>query len=264
MELHQTHNLMDIISKNYSSLFSDSLEKIEASLPEINRAKNSAGRKNTQTTSQLMTLNIAGDSPYRHLRQILAQIERKSTALEETFFKLKKDDVRLKKLEDKKDDLSLIHADEIKSRMDRSKLYIEGAIKEIGIFQDAYDEIRDSHNIPEKWDEKDSEEAEIRHHIKMGFRTSFQEMMSTGMIGRGSAEYLEQFGVHPQSARKYLHDYIVQNEKLMDSGKEPTIENFYKFLDSMADKFQESYKLCMKRIGIKSLVREEWCYRETV
>ena len=98
----------------------------------------------------------------------------------------------------------------------------------------------------------------------MGFRTSFQEMMSTGMIGRGSAEYLEQFGVHPQSARKYLHDYIVQNEKLMDSGKEPTIENFYKFLDSMADKFQESYKLCMKRIGIKSLVREEWCYRETV
>ena len=184
--------------------------------------------------------------------------------MEETFFKLKKDDVRLKKLEDKKDDLSLIHADEIKSRMDRSKLYIEGAIKEIGIFQDAYDEIRDSHNIPEKWDEKDSEEAEIRHHIKMGFRTSFQEMMSTGMIGRGSAEYLEQFGVHPQSARKYLHDYIVQNEKLMDSGKEPTIENFYKFLDSMADKFQESYKLCMKRIGIKSLVREEWCYRETV
>ena len=255
---------MDIISKNYSSLFSDSLAKIEARLPEINRAKNSAGRKNTQTTSQLMTLNIAGDSPYRHLRQILAQIERKSTALEETFFKLKKDDVRLKKLEDKKDDLSLIHADEIKSRIDRSKLYIEGAIKEIGIFQDAYDEIRDSHNIPEKWDEKDSEEAEIRHHIKMGFRTSFQEMMSTGMIGRGSAEYLEQFGVHPQSARKYLHDYIVQNEKLMDSGKEPTIENFYKFLDSMADKFQESYKLCMKRIGIKSLVREEWCYRETV
>ena len=52
MELHQTHNLMDIISKNYSSLFSDSLAKIEARLPEINRAKNSAGRKNTQTTSQ--------------------------------------------------------------------------------------------------------------------------------------------------------------------------------------------------------------------
>ncbi len=90
MELHQTHNLMDIISKNYSSLFSDSLAKIEARLPEINRAKNSAGRKNTQTTSQLMTLNIAGDSPYRHLRQILAQIERKSTALEETFLNLKR------------------------------------------------------------------------------------------------------------------------------------------------------------------------------
>jgi len=257
---------MDLILKNPSVLKinGDALAKIESRLPEIKRARNSAGRKNTQTTSQLMTLNIAGDSPYRHLRQILAQIERKSTALEEAFFKLKKDDVRLKKLETKKDDLSLIQADEIKSRMERSRLYVDGAIKEIGMFQDAYEEIRDTHNIPEKWDEKDSEKAEIRHHIKMGFRNSFQEMMSTGMIGRGSAEYLEQFGVHPQSARKYLHDYIVQNESMMEKGKEPTIEHFHKFLDSMADKFQESHKLCMKRIGLKTLVREEWCYRETV
>ena len=257
---------MDLILKNPSVLKidGDALEKIESRLPEIKRARNSAGRKNTQTTAQLMTLNIAGDEPYRHLRQILAQIERKSAALEEAYFKLKKDDVRLKKLETKKDDLSLIQADEIKSRMERSRLYVEGALKEIGMFQDAYEEIREMHNIPEKWDEKDSEKAEIRHHIKMGFRNSFQEMMSTGMIGRGSAEYLEQFGVHPQSARKYLHDYIVQNESMMDSGKEPTIEHFHKFLDSMADKFQESHKLCMKRIGLKTLVREEWCYRETV
>jgi len=257
---------MDLILNNPSVLKidGDALAKIESRLPEIKRASNSAGRKNTQTTSQLMTLNIAGDEPYRHLRQILAQIERKSAALEEAFFKLKKDDVRLKKLETKKDDLSLLQTDEIKSRMERSRLYVEGAIKEIGMYQDAYDEIRDSHNIPEKWDEKDSEKAEIRHHIKMGFRNSFQEMMSTGMIGRGSAEYLEQFGVHPQSARKYLHDYIVQNESMMEKGKEPTIEHFHRFLDSMADKFQESHKLCMKRIGLKTLVREEWCYRETV
>ena len=257
---------MDLILKNPSVLKidSDALEKIESRLPEIKRARNSAGRKNTQTTSQLMTLNIAGDSPYRHLRQILAQIERKREALQASYFKLKKDDIRLKNLRSKTDELSEVQAQEIESRMESSRIYIDGALKEIGTFQDAYEEIRDSHNIPEKWDEKDSEKAEIRHHIKMAFRNSFQEMMSTGMIGRGSAEYLEQFGVHPQSARKYLHDYIVQNEKLMDSGKEPTIEHFHKFLDSMADKFQESHKLCMKRIGLKTLVRDEWCYRETV
>ena len=261
---------MELILKNPSVLKidNDALAKIESRLPEIKRARNSAGRRNTQTTSQLMTLNIAGDGPYRHLRQILVQIERKTSALEEAFFKLKKDDVRLKKLEevpdDEKDEMSLIRAEEITAKMERSRLYVEGAIKEIGVFQDAYEEIRETHDIPEKWDEKDSEKAEIRHHIKMGFRNSFQELLSTGMIGRPSAEYLEQFGIHPQSARKYLHDYIVENEKLMDSGKEPTIEHFYKFLDAMADKFQESHKLCMKRIGLKTLVREEWCYRETV
>ena len=257
---------MDLILKKpfLLKIDNDALAKIESRMPEIKRARNSAGRKNTQTTAQLMTLNIAGDEPYRHLRQILAQIERKSAALEEAFFKLKKDNVRLKIIQNKTDEMSLIRAEEITAKMERGRLYVEGAIKEIGMFQDAYEEIRETHDIPEKWDEKDSEKAEIRHHIKMAFRNSFQEMMSTGMIGRGSAEYLEQFGVHPQSARKYLHDYVVQNEKLMDSGKEPTIEHFHKFLDSMADKFQESHKLCMKRIGLKTLVREEWCYRETV
>ena len=257
---------MDLILKKpfLLKIDNDALAKIESRMPEIKRARNSAGRKNTQTTAQLMTLNIAGDEPYRHLRQILAQIERKSAALEEAFFKLKNDNVRLKIIQNKTDEMSLIRAEEITAKMERGRLYVEGAIKEIGMFQDAYEEIRETHDIPEKWDEKDSEKAEIRHHIKMAFRNSFQEMMSTGMIGRGSAEYLEQFGVHPQSARKYLHDYVVQNEKLMDSGKEPTIEHFHKFLDSMADKFQESHKLCMKRIGLKTLVREEWCYRETV
>ena len=257
---------MDLLIKNDSSLkiTNDALEKIESRLPEINRAKNTAGRQNTQTTAQLMTLNIAGDEPYRHLRQILAQIERKTTALEESFFKLKKHDIRLKKLESKSDEMALLQVEEIKSKMKRTRLYVEGALKEIGVFQDAYDEIRESHNIPDKWDERDSEKAEIRNHIKTAFRSAYQEMMATGMIGRGSAEYLEQFGVHPQAARKYLHDYVVQNEKLLDSGKEPTIEHFHRFLDSMADKFQESYKLCMKRIGLKHLVREQWCYKETV
>ena len=255
---------MDLILKENSdfNIENKQIEKILSRIPEINRANQTVGKSDTQTTSQLMTLNMSGDEPYRHLRQISAQIEKKRFALEEAHFKFKKENIKLKQLKEKNDELSIIEADEIQSKMFSTKKYIEGAVKQIGMFQDAYDEIRKSWRIPEKWDEVDAEKAEIRNHIKFGFRGAFQEMMATGMIGRGSAEYLEQFGIHPQSARKYLHDYIIQNEKMMDEGQEPTIEHFYNFLDLMVDKFQNSYKLCMKRIGLKTLVRQEWCYRE--
>ena len=59
----------------------DKIQKISERMVEMERANNSLGRKNTQTTNQLMTLTMLTDSPYRRLRQCLAQIERKKNAL---------------------------------------------------------------------------------------------------------------------------------------------------------------------------------------
>lgn len=265
--IEKTEDPLELILKNNSlvssTLSAKSLAKIESRMPEIKRAIQTAGKRNTQTTSQLMTLNMSGDEPYRHLRQILAQIENKRGALEEAHFRLKKDVIKLKKYESKDDELSEVLAEEIRLKIEKSRVYVEGAIKEIGMFQDAYDEIRESHNIPALWDERDAEKAEIRHHIKMGFRNGFQEVMSGGMIGRGTSEYLEQFGIHPQSARKHLHDYVVQNENLMNNGKEPNISHFHSFLDAMADRYADAHLACLERMGLKQIVREEWCYKET-
>ena len=253
-----------LLKESAINLEPQALEKIANRLPEIYRATKTAGRRNTQTTSQLMTLNMAGDEPYRHLRQILAQIEKKKNALEAGAFKMKKNEIHKKNMLAKGDELSLLRVQEMDAGLERSRIYVEGAVKEIGMYQDAYDEIREAHGIPDNWDERDSEEAEIRHHIKMGFRTAFQEMMSRGMIGRGSAEYLEQFGIHPQVARKHLYEYISGIEKLMEEGKEPDIEHFHNFLDAMADKFNDAHKLAMKRIGLKSIVREDFCFKDVL
>ena len=251
-----------------STLSQESLAKIEQRMPEIIRATHTAGRRNTQTTSQLMTLNMSGDDPYRHLRQILAQIENKRSALERAHWKTKKSIVKLKKLEKKvkenpDDEMAVIDRDMTAHYLHRSKVFIDGAIKEIGMFQDAYEEIREAHNIPEKWDETDSEKGEIRHHIKMGFRNAFQDVMSRGVIGHGTTEYLEQFGIHPQAARKHVHDYVMQNESMMEKGMEPNISHLHAFPDAMAAKYEKAHEACLKRIGLKQLVRDEWCYKET-
>ncbi len=238
------------------------LAVIAEKMVEIDRANHTAGRSNTQNTNQLMTLTMLTDSPYRRLRQCMAQIEQKRTALESSYYKMQKNKIQIDRWYEKGDEMSVIRAREAETQMIRQKDYIDGAFKEIAVFQCAYDEIRESHNIPENWDEKDAEEAEIDHHIKQAFRQAHRDMVKTGQIGLGNMEYMEQYGIHIQTATKIIADYINSEEKMIAEGKLPTVKHLYAFLDRMAETFHDAHKDVMERIGIKDLIKEEFLYLE--
>ena len=255
------------IEKEFSGLATitpEKLAKISERMVEMERANNSLGRKNTQTTNQLMTLTMLTDSPYRRLRQILAQIERKRTALTEHYFRYQKSEIEIRDWEEEDTELSRIKVEEARAGMESGRKYIEGALKEIGIFQDAYEEIRKNNNVPELWDEEDAELDEIRHHIRQAFRQSHRDMILTGSISQGNAEYLEQYGVHLQTARNYIKQYINQCEELIAEKAYPSIDHLYEFLDKCVETFGEEYIKVMNHIGIKELVRSEWLFKGNV
>ena len=245
-----------------STITDEKLAVIASKMPAIDRANHTAGRSQTQTTNQLMSLTMMSDSPYRMMRQCLSQIERKRGALEESYFKMKKKAILIKQWYEKGDEMSVLKAQEAESQAFRQKDYIDGALKEIATFQCAYDEIRESHNIPEKWDERDAEIAEIDHHIKQAFRQAHRDVVQTGSITGGNMEYMEQYGVHIQTATKVIRDYVASEDKMIAEGKMPTVEHLYAFLDSMAVQFNDAHKLVMKRIGIKDLIKEDFLYLE--
>jgi hypothetical protein len=238
------------------------LIKIAENMIEVDRANHTAGRSNTQTTNQLMTLTMMSDSPYRRLRQCLAQIEDRRKALEENFFNMQKSQVKINRWREKGDELSLIKAQEAEQKMFRSKDYIDGALKELAVFQETYEEIRQSHNIPENWDEKDAELAEIDHHLRKAFRQSHRDMVSHGRITVGNMEYLEQFGVHIQTAQQLIADYINQENEMIAKGQFPTVNHLYAWLDRMVETFHDAHKDVLKRIGIKELIKDEFLYLE--
>ena len=238
------------------------LAKIAEKMTEIDRASHTAGRSQTQTTNQLMSLTMLTDSPYRRLRQCMSQIERKRAALEDSYFKMQKKKVMIDQWYEKGDELSVIRAREAEANMIRQKDYIDAAFKEIATFQCAYEEIREAHNIPEKWDERDAEEAEIDHHIKQAFRQAHRDMVNTGRISIGNMEYLEQYGIHIQTATKIIADYIESENKMIEEGKMPTVNRLYDFLDRMAETFHDAHKDVMARIGIKELIKDEFLYLE--
>jgi hypothetical protein len=245
-----------------ATITDEKLAIISQKMVEIDRASHTAGRSQTQTTNQLMSLTMMTDSPYRRLRQCMSQIERKRSALEESYFKMKKKAILIKQWYEKGDEMSVLKAQEAEAQAFRQKDYIDAAFKEIATFQCAYDEIRESHNIPEKWDERDAEIAEIDHHIKQAFRQAHRDVVQTGSITGGNMEYMEQYGVHIQTATKVIRDYVASEDKMISEGKMPTVEHLYAFLDRMAVQFNDAHKLVMKRIGIKELIKEDFLYLE--
>ena len=87
-------------------------------------------------------------------------------------------------------------------------------------------------------------------------------MVNTGRIGLGNMEYMEQYGIHIQTATKIIADYIANEEKMIAEGKLPTVKHLYAFLDKMAETFHDAHKDVMDRIGIKELIKEEFLYLE--
>ena len=263
LNMNELAQIQNTIS-GLATITPEKMQKISDRMVEMERANNSLGRRNTQTTNQLMTLTMLTDSPYRRLRQILAQIENKSNALREHYFRHQKLQVEIKEWGEEDTELSRIKIAESNAGMENGKKYIEGALKEIGIFQDAYEEIRQNNNIPELWDEEDAELDEIRHHIRQVFRQSHRDMILTGTITQGNAEYLEQYGIHLQTARNVIGKYIATCEGLIEEGKMPNIDHLYEFLDSCVEVFGEEYIKVMNHIGIKELVRSEWLFKNNV
>lgn len=239
-----------------------SLAKMSDSMVEINRVSNVFGRKNSQVTNKLMTLNMVQDStPYRVMRQCVAEIEDRRGAVKENIFKLRRDKVHL---EEKVARLAVMRAEsvdtyvvacqvidieELISSIEDSMIYLEGALKDVYSFQSAYEQIKVNKEIPDKWDEHDFEDNEIKSHVRFAFLLVYRNMTSTGRMDAGTLEYLHQFGIHPQQAWNEVNSY---NQSLTE-GAEVSYEAFELWLDAMFVKYGECYKAVMARVGLTEI-----------
>lgn len=260
-ELQLSENVLDSLLPADGSISKEGLQKICNRLPELERGKKAVGRKNSQTTSTLMTMTMIADSPYRQMKQCLSQIDNKRNALIESYFNTQKNKVKIAKWEESDNELDKIKAEEAKVGLEQAKVYAENAMKEIGMYQDIYDEIRESHGIPVDWDEEDYEASEIQHAIRMSFRQAIQNLMSTDKIAISTVEYWEQFGIHPMVGEKLTREYMNSVRTELNQNKLPSVQSMHLFLDHMVETFKEEHKHSLKRIGVDAIVNHSYIYK---
>lgn len=253
----------DVNELEFKTIKSKELAEINDWMPVVNKKISAFQKQNSQTTTSLMTLNMIDSAPYRVIRQILAQVQKKRTALKENIYKLEKKKIKYNNFQKKSNltNLEELEMKKIACDIIDAQGYIESTLKELGGLKRRYEEICKNKGIPEDWDETDFEQQEIEHHIKSMFRNGLRDRLQ-GSHNMGTMEYFSQFGINSVYAYFLIDDYIRQIKEAINNGKGIGIESEYEFLDKMYEIFKDEYKKAAKRIGLDSITHVDFLMKD--
>ena len=240
------------------------VEKVSQYLPELDQKTKAFGSQNTQTTITMMTLTmLGGQSTYRMLRQILAEVEKRKGALSESQVTHAKFVREIEKLEDQTDD-PVQAARYRKTCVSITTLEgkINGSFADIATLIDAYNNIKETRGISDEWDEVAFESAEKKHHVRRCFEMMYRNMLDGGRISTSTIEYMQQFGVHPQVCEKEARGYIAFTEDRIAQGEIPHANDLEEFLDEMGEKYWKGADKTSERLfGKKDFTNKDFMYK---
>lgn len=236
----------DVINQN-------AVAKVNAGLPELDKKTKYFDRNNSQTTLSLMSITMLnGQSPFRMMRQVMAEVEKRKMALAEAQVshaeKLEEIEDLQKQLDDDPDSgvlqaklrLAMVGITTLESK-------VNGSFKDIATLIDSYEAIKANNNIDE-WDEEAFEREEKRHHVRRGFELMYRNLMDGNRASTATIEYMQQYGVHPQVAMTEVSGYIRYVGQRIANADLPHANDLEDFLDQMADKYYQSADATVERI----------------
>jgi len=243
------------------------VEKVSQYLPELDSKTKAFGSQNTQTTITMMTLTmLGGQSPFRMLRQILAEVEKRKGALSESqvgHAKLVREIKKLERLTSEDDD-PVLAAKYRKACVSITTLEnkINGSFKDIATLIDAYNNIKETQGVSDEWDEEAFENEEKKHHVRRCFEMMYRNLLDGGRVQTSTIEYMQQFGVHPQICQKEVAGYIAYTGDRIEAGEVLHANDLEDFLDEMGNKYWEGADKTSERLfGKKDFTNKDFMYK---
>lgn len=241
-----------------TNLSKENKQKILIRLKEFHRASGIIGHATSQTSYTLQTLNMISDSPMSRLKQCLAQISNRMGALREAHFKVEKMKLEIIELDKLNTKLSILDATEKDTLIQEIVKNMNHALKEIGMFQDMYDDLLKNNNIPTNWSEKDFESQELENMIRSSYRLAIQDITHSGRCSQAVVEYWEQLGIHPQVGEIETRMYMSSVQEALEKGDIISIKHMYFFLDAMVIKHKDDWKFVLERMGLNCIGSERY------
>ena len=219
------------------------LANIKDHAPAIRQASSNFYKSHSQMMS--VTLDVTAITPIRSIKHSLAEIEKTKSALQESYFKMKKDEVKLKKLERKlldetdplEQEMLEIKITEKQAQAASSRGYVEGAVRKLNFFTNQYDNLMEKIG-KEKLTEEDYELEEIKYHIMTCMKQALNSARPrNGVIDEGNMIYLFDLGINAAQAQAEVFAYLEWENKLVQEGKAPEHHHTVQWLEACADKW---------------------------
>ena len=172
------------------------LANIQEKAPAIAKASSNFYKSHSQMMS--VTLDVTAITPVRSIKHSLAEIENTKQALQEGYFRMRKHEVKLKKLERKlateTDDLERelieIKINEMQAQFASSRGYVEAAIRKLNFFTNQYEHLMKKIG-KDRLTEEDYELEEVKYHIMTCMKQALTAARSRGgSIDEGNMIYI--------------------------------------------------------------------------
>ena len=238
------------------------VEKVNRFLPELDEKTRAFDRNNSQTTLSMMTLTMMnGQSPYRMMRQIMAEVEKRKGALVEAQVKHARVLKEIEKLQDSEDTVSQAKYRQKCVNIVTMESKINGSFKDIATLIDAYNNIKEKNGITD-WDEQAFEKEEKKHHVRRGFELMYRNLLDGGRASTSTIEYCQQYGVHPQVCLTEVSGYLQFTTERIANNDLPHANDLEEFLDEMADKYYlNADKTAERLFGKADFANNDYMYK---
>ena len=190
----------------------ENAQMTDLALQNVQDLQNIWNRSHTQWTWK--HINLSYHSIEKNMRQIAAEMSSKKAALNEAKWSQIKNEIKLRKLEEKVEKGLLEYWDEVETKvkiaqtqegMAEGTHYIEGAMKDVLALNELYEQLKARMH---DFTEEDIEKNETKSHLKRSIVQCIRDVRQGGSITKGEQEYMEQIGVNPTKMQNIIREYV--------------------------------------------------------
>jgi hypothetical protein len=235
------------------------LKNIDEKMPAVEQGITNFNKSHSQFMGVM--LDVTPLTPIRSIKHTLAEINKTKDALQSTFIKLKKSDIKYRKKEAKlaettdpfEKELLEVQMLEIRSDREKTQGLVNAALRKLNFFMNQHDLLMKKIGKTELTEE-DYEREECRYHIMTAMKQGLNAARSrNGVIDEGNMIYIFDLGINAADAQAEILSYLNLENKIVSEGNMPTHAMTLKWLEHCADKWADCPEIFASHRGFETM-----------
>jgi hypothetical protein len=249
------------LSTNMPSAYLEMMSKTAEVMPKITESTKAFYKSDSQVKN--VSLNITELTDVGSASHILARIEQKKQALQESEIKVRKKQVKLARKKAELETVSGFDADnleldilEIQTQIETIQNYQSGAIREVRFLVEQYEAIcmrLGVEIITEEMLEADQPLAQTARAFSQALAAA---RARGGIIDEGNFIFFQDLGINGAAAQREVTAYFEMEQEILNQGNVPTFELQYEWVRGVASKFAGEVTRYAEHRGLVPLVQD--------